>query len=85
MPLYACKENPKNKPQNECCMGKPRNKLLDECKHSSSLWMNDFCDSSNVWMNLHVFNNITSIKIMDECLILSLIFFMNCFSIILIN
>jgi hypothetical protein len=42
-------------------MGKPRSKLWDERKPSSSLWMNDFCDSSNVWMvflvNLYVFNN----------------------------
>jgi hypothetical protein len=43
-------------------MGEPRSKLWDECKHSSSLWMNDFCDSSK---NLQVFNNRTSIKIMD--------------------
>ncbi len=46
-------------PQNECCMSKLRSKHGDECKHSSSLWMNDFFHSFNVWMkksHLHVFN-----------------------------
>ncbi len=35
---------------NECYACKPRNKHGNECKNSSSLWMNDFFHSSNVWM-----------------------------------